>query len=85
VQVVGYILAESQVLLLALDVVNTREDTNLDMRMFWYINQMSSLFFMTIILPFCLFYAQADESKDFVSDLSTLTFVSLEMAAIISL
>ena len=36
-QVVGYMLALSQILLLPLDVQNTREDTNLDMRYFWYI------------------------------------------------
>ena len=64
-------LAQSQVLMLPLDVVNTREDTNVDMRMFWYIIQMTSLFYMTVILPFCLFYAETDEEKDFKWRLSS--------------
>lgn len=64
-------LAQSQVLMLPLDVVNTREDTNVDMRMMWYVIQMTSLFYMTVILPFCLFYAEADEEKDFKWRLSS--------------
>jgi len=52
-------------LLLPLDVANTREDTNIDMRIFWYIVQMSSLFYVCVILPFGLYYAESDEEKEF--------------------
>lgn len=58
-------------LVLALDVQNTREDTNFKMYMFWYIIFMSSLFYMTVILPFGLFFAETDEEKEFVSRLET--------------
>jgi len=51
--------------MLPLDVQNTREDTNIDMRYFWYIIQMSSLFFISLVLPFGLYYAESDEEKDF--------------------
>ena len=64
---VGYVLAQGQILLLALDVQNTREDTNFKMHMFWYTDFMGSLFYITTILPFGLFFSETDESKDYVS------------------
>ena len=66
-QVVGYIIAQCQILLLPLDVQNSRENTNIDMRMFWYVIQMSSLFYICVVLPFGLYYAESDEEKNFVS------------------
>jgi hypothetical protein len=38
------------------------------MRYFWYIIQMSSLFYVCVVLPFGLFYAESDEENDFVSN-----------------
>ena len=64
---VGYMLGESQVLILALDVANMNEQTNIIMYMFWYIILMSSLFYMCVILPFGLFYTETNEEKEFVS------------------
>jgi len=37
------------------------------MTVMWYIIFMSSLFYMTVVLPFGLFYTETDEEKAFVS------------------
>ena len=66
-QVVGYIIAECQVLILPLDMANTEEKTNFHMMEMWYIVFMSSLFYMCVVLPFGLFYSETDEEKEFVS------------------
>jgi hypothetical protein len=60
-------LAQSQILIMGLDVQNTREKTNIDMTMFWYVILMSSLFYICTFLPMGLFYAESDEGKAFVS------------------
>ena len=72
VLVVGYALAQCQVLMLPLDVQNTREGTDFLMYMMWYIVVMAALFYITVALPFGLFYSETDEEKEFVSSL-TLT------------
>ena len=54
-------------LILPLDVANTKENTNFHMMVMWYIVFMSSLFYMTVVLPFGLFYTETDEEKAFVS------------------
>ena len=64
---VGYIIAQAQILMLPLDVQNTREETNFEMYMMWYIVIMSALFYLTVVLPFGLFYSETDEEKEFVS------------------
>mmetsp|Transcript_106714 Transcript_106714/g.147721 ORF Transcript_106714/g.147721 Transcript_106714/m.147721 type:complete len:88 (-) Transcript_106714:576-839(-) len=51
--------------MLPLDVQNTRDETNFHMKEFWYIVFMTSLFLALVILPFALFYYEADEEKDF--------------------
>jgi len=40
-QVLGYFLVEALLLGLALDVQNTREKTNMDMRVYWYVIMMT--------------------------------------------
>ena len=55
--------------MLPLDVQNTRENTNFEMYMMWYIIIMSALFYITVVLPFGLFYSETDEEKEFVSAL----------------
>lgn len=50
-----------------LDVANTHENTNFHMTVMWYIVFMSSLFYMTVVLPFGLYYTETDEEKAFVS------------------
>ena len=40
-QVLGYFLVEALLFGLALDVQNTREGTNMDMRYYWYIIMMT--------------------------------------------
>lgn len=55
------------ILLLALDVENTREGTDFKMYMFWYAIIMSAAFMVSVVLPFGLFYAETDEEKEFVS------------------
>ena len=53
--------------MLPLDVQNTREGTNLEMYMMWYIIAMASLFYITVALPFGLFFSETDEEREFVS------------------
>ena len=67
-------IAQAQILMLPLDVQNTREDTSFKMYMMWYIMFMGSLFYVTVALPFGLFYSETDEEKEFVSRLSTPVF-----------
>ncbi len=66
-QLVAFILAECQVLLLPLDVLNSRDNTNIDMFTLWQIIYMTSLCFITVILPFTYFFYETDEDYDFVS------------------
>ena len=93
VLILGYCLAECQVLMIPLDVQNTRENTNFQMYMMWYVVVMAALFYVTIALPFGLFYSETDEEKEFVShiphtfasascvsNLNLLTVVPSEMA-----
>lgn len=47
--------------MLPLDVQNTREGTNIDMQMMWYIVLLSSLFYMCIVLPYGLFFSETNE------------------------
>jgi len=56
-------IAECQVLVLALDVVNSREGSNIDMFVFWQIIYMSSLFMMVIFLPFSYFFYETSEDE----------------------
>jgi hypothetical protein len=65
--VVGYIIAECQILVLPLDYANAHENTNFHITVMWYIVFMSSLFYMVIVLPMGLFYTETDEEKAFVS------------------
>lgn len=53
--------------MLALDHANTNEHLNFHMAQFWFIIFMSSLFYMTVVLPFSLFYTETDEEKTHVS------------------
>lgn len=59
--------------MLPLDVVNSREGTNIDMFIFWQIIYMSSLFMITIIIPFAFFFYDTDEDVDHVSSRKILT------------
>ena len=49
------------------DINPGHEDTNLHMYMFWYIIYMSALFYICVVLPYGLYFAEADEEKEFVS------------------
>ena len=60
-------IAEAQVLLLPLDVIDARENTNIDMLVFWQIIYMSSLFMNTLVIPFAYFFFNTDEDIDHVS------------------
>ena len=53
--------------MLPLDVQNTREGTDFQMYMMWYIVVMAALFYVTVALPFGLFYGETDEENEFVS------------------
>lgn len=55
--------------MLALDVANLQEQTNIVVYMFWFIVLMSSLFYVNVILPFGLFYTETNEEKEFVRNI----------------
>lgn len=58
-------IAEAQLLMLPLDLINTRENTNLDMFVFWQVIYMSSLFMCIILLPFAYFFYETEEDNDY--------------------
>ena len=64
----AFMICECQILMLPLDVVNSRENTNIDMFIFWQVIYMSSLFMTTIIIPFAFFFYDTDEDVDHVSN-----------------
>ena len=39
--------------------------------MMWYVVVMAALFYVTIALPFGLFYSETDEEKEFVSNITS--------------
>lgn len=45
------------------------------MYMMWYIMFMGSLFYITVALPFGLFYSETDEEKEFVSITTPTIFI----------
>lgn len=63
----AFIIAEAQLLLLPLDVIDARENTNIDMLVFWQIVYMSSLFMNTLVIPSLYFFFNTDEDLDHVS------------------
>lgn len=58
-------IAEAQILMLPLDLINFREGTNVDMFVFWQVIYMSSTFMCTVLLPFAYFFYETDEDKDY--------------------
>lgn len=50
--------------MLPLDAQNERENSNVDMQMMWYTIMMTSLFYLCVVLPYGLFFAETDESLD---------------------
>jgi succinate dehydrogenase hydrophobic anchor subunit len=62
---VAFMLSQSQILILALDVVNFREQTLVDMRNLWLIIYMSGLFMATLVVPFAYFFYETDEDWDY--------------------
>ena len=64
----GYLLAEVQILLLGLDIQNTQTNGPILMTQFWYIILMTSLAYLTLVLPVGLFLSEDDdETKPLVS------------------
>ena len=61
----GFVLVEAQLLMLPLDMINYRDNTNINMFTFWQIIYMSCLFFITIVLPFAYFFYETDEDENF--------------------
>ena len=66
-QMLSYLVAEAQILILALDIINTRQGTNIDMYQFWQVIYMTSLFMCIIVIPFSFFFYDTDEDQDYVS------------------
>ena len=64
---IAFIIAEAQLFLLPLDVIDARENTNIDMLVFWQIVYMSSLFMNTLVIPSLYFFFNTDEDLDHVS------------------
>ena len=70
-------------LLLPLDVGNARDNSNVDMKIFWYIIYMAACILITIILPFGLFFYETDEENTFKMRLwTTVKYLVLEMIVV---
>ena len=69
--------------MLPLDVENTREGTNFQMYMMWYVVVMAALFYVTVALPFGLFYSETDEEKEFVSTDLILVCITLILVTLV--
>ena len=52
--------------MIPLDVLNTREGSNINMYEFWSIIYMSSLFMSVVVMPFAYFFYETDEDLDYV-------------------
>ena len=52
--------------MIPLDVLNTREGSNINMYEFWQIIYMSSLFMSIVVMPFAYFFYETDEDLDYV-------------------
>ena len=64
------ILSWAQVLMLPLDVSNSREfGGGIRMDIFWFIVYITTAVFLLIIIPFLIFYYEADPDWTFVSDI----------------
>lgn len=63
--------------MLPLDVGNTRENSNVNMKIFWYIIYMIALALVVVVLPFALFFYETDEDDKFVSASLFLLIFSL--------
>ena len=63
VQLVAYLNAECQILLLGMDVWNQKEGTTMNLFVIWQIIYMSSLILCTCVLPFAYFFYESDEDK----------------------
>ncbi len=72
-------VAESQMLMLPLDVGNYRDNSNIQMKTFWFIIYLVSAALICVILPFGIFYYETDEEKEFVS---ILPYPCAEMATL---
>lgn len=73
VAVLGMILAWSQVLMLPLDVSNSRGGGGgIDMKSFWYLIYMLSAIWIFIVIPFMKNYLEADEDWGCVNKLFRL-------------
>jgi hypothetical protein len=61
VLMIGYLLAESQILGMALDVQNMRETASIKMDLFWYVSMMIQTLFIIFVLPLGLFYSESQQ------------------------
>lgn len=62
---VGFIIAEGCIVSLPLDVANTRTESNLDMKILWYVIFCTAMAFVVVVLPLGIFFYETDEDNDF--------------------
>lgn len=86
----AFIVAESCLLTLPLDVANTRTNSNVDVKILWYIIFCTSLAFIVLVLPFGIFFYETDETREFKHRLwsafkqETITFVVCTLVVTLS-
>ena len=68
---------------LPLDVANTRTNSNVDVKILWYILFCTALAYIVIVLPFGIYFYETDETKDFKQRLWT-AFKSLTITFVVS-
>lgn len=64
--VLGFIFTWSQILLLTIDISNSRYQSGLDMYLAWTIFYVSMFVLLVVLIPFAIFFYETDEDKPLV-------------------
>ncbi|DAZ99869.1 TPA: hypothetical protein N0F65_008612 [Lagenidium giganteum] len=89
----GLFFAEATVLLLPLDVANNSSAIgckegwnkacgNIDMDLLWLIVFMCIIFFVVVLLPYCIYYYEADDGEDNVNNHRWLEAMKMEICTV---
>lgn len=81
--IVGLFLCWAQILVLPVDVANTRTDGGFDMDLFWKIIYCTVFVFIVFLIPFSMFFYETDDEKSFCSRVITALFFEIGTAIVV--
>jgi len=61
--ILGFMLAQTMLLMVPLDVSNARNNAGMDMQSFWYAFLIISAIFIIFVLPVCMFWSETSIEK----------------------